>query len=707
MKKYKVLPVRVLANDENKIVEKKPIVIKSLEDAYVINGDAVSGANKLVDSNFGNTEILHFKANDNTGCLYRRVLLKFDISKLANESFLHAEIRIFGVGCQSMTGCTPAYVYEVDENSWKQNEVTYNNVPQVGALITTADVGINHNIIDVTDYVKAKIAEGKKVISVLLAGDDKAPIHVQFASSRNSRNQGPVLVASCSENSFVTNIAANDDVAKVWDHAAKMVEEWFGDWEEITERGNSPAEYVYEKPEEYTKMVDVTRTPGVPYVKYPTRTVDSIFGYEPVKDGEIKLDEYGGYICDKKFNATGWFHVEEKDGRLWTVTPEGNPFFRIAMVLLSPGASPNQREKILKKYGNYENWTELETAHMRNDLGYNSLGGWSATELLAKAKQPLALSHIIYFLSPYTRENGMNNTTGGNTTFVGGVMPVFDPAFEKFSDNRAKEVVTPYANDPHVYGWMSDNELHAEHKLLDAYLMSDIENPWFAYSYATAWTFMRSVTGKAEVSASDVTDEHRNLFKAMIYNRYFRVVASAVKKYAPNHMFLGCRFLPGCYRSEHVHRVAGKWCDVISLNYYGAWTPESDLIQNIQKWSGTPFIITEWYAKGMDACTPESRLTNETGAGFTVRTQKERGYFYHNYTLKLMECKGCAGFDWFQCWDNAPDNLKADLSNRNSNKGIYDNDCNEYTELTDEMKTVNKNCYKLIDFFDADKTRSH
>ena len=707
MKKYEVLPVKVVGSAGIKEAEKKPLVVKSIEDTYVINGDAASGPNKLVDTNFGDSPILHFKANDKTGCLYRRVLLKFDISELSREPFLRAELRLFGTACQEMGGCTMAYIYEVDENSWNEKEVTYNTVPATGALIGKASVGMGHNLINITDYIKAKLAEGKKIVSVLLAGDDTTPIHVQFASSKNTGNSGPAIVASYTENSFMTDIAANDDVAKVWDHAAEMVKQWLSDWDEITAKGDYPSEFVYEKAEEYAKQVDVTQRPSIPYTKRPTRTVDSIIGYETVKDGEIKLDEYGGYICDKKFNATGWFHVEEKDGRLWTVTPLGNPFFRIAMVLLAPGAYPSQREKILKRYGNFENWTEQETAHMRNDLGYNSLGGWSSTDLLAKAKQPLALSHIVYFLSQYTRQRGMNNSTGGNTTFVGGVMPVFDPAFETFSDNRAKEVVSPYANDPHVYGWMSDNELHAEHKLLDAYLMADTENPWFAYSYATAWTFMRTMTGKENVSLSDITDEHRKLFRAMIYNRYFSIVSTAVKKYAPNHMFLGCRFLPGCYRSEHVNRVAGKWCDVISLNYYGAWAPESELIQNIQKWSGTPFIITEWYAKGMDACTPESKLTNETGAGFTVRTQKDRGYFYHNYTLKLMECKGCAGFDWFQCWDNDPDNLKADLSNRNSNKGIYDNNCNEYTELTDEMKIVNKNCYKLIDFFDADKTRSH
>jgi hypothetical protein len=130
-------------------------------------------------------------------------------------------------------------------------------------------------------------------------------------------------------------------------------------------------------------------------------------------------------------------------------------------------------------------------------------------------------------------------------------------------------------------------------------------------------------------------------------------------------------------------------------------------MQNIVRWSGRPFIITEWYAKGMDVQKKDPRLTNESGAGFTVKTQTDRGYFYQNYTLKLMECKGCVGFDWFKMCDNDPDNLKTDLSNRNSNKGIYDNDYEPYSELICAMRAINKNCYSLIDFFDADCTRSH
>ena len=112
-------------------------------------------------------------------------------------------------------------------------------------------------------------------------------------------------------------------------------------------------------------------------------------------------------------------------------------------------------------------------------------------------------------------------------------------------------------------------------------------------------------------------------------------------------------------------------------------------------------MVTEWYAKGMDVWENDNRMTNQSGAGWTVRTQADRGMFYQNYALQLLECKGCVGFDWFKYRDNDPDDLTTDLSNRNANKGVVDNYGEEYTELTKYMKELNTQKYNLIEFFDA------
>ena len=524
MKKYEVLPVK--ADTE---FEKKPIVLKAVEDTYVIDGDDESGANALKDSNFCSSDILHFKADGKTGKLYRRVLLKFDISSLAGENVKRISLRLYGVGAQDVNGTALANVYETCADSWDEKTVTYNTVPEKGEFVTSARLGKGYNYMDITDCVRKNLNEGKKAVSFLLDGDDSEPFHVKLASTK-AESGAPTIIANYTDYGFVTDIAANCNVADIWSYAAEMVNEWCSDWEEVTARGDADAEYVHEKAEEYSGTVDVSRNPHKAYTPMPTRTIENIVGYELAKDGEIKLDEYGGYICGKKFDATGWFHVEEKYGRLWTVTPNGNPFFRRAMVSLSPGGEGRQHTAVMNKCGDLANWAKHETEHLRDDLGFNALGGWSSIDALSKVEKPMALSYIVGFISVYARKHGMNNSKGGSTTFVGGVMPVFDPLFAEFADERAKEVVTPYADNHCMYGWMSDNELHSELKLLDAYLMADTENPWFAYSYATAWTFLRTVSGKENVDVCDVNDEYRKLFRAMIYNRYFRVVASAVKK---------------------------------------------------------------------------------------------------------------------------------------------------------------------------------
>lgn len=691
-------PVEVIKN------ERKDIILPACEATYVLNGTSERAFDSL-DQNFNDSEILHLKADDGSGHLCRKILLKFDLSAFAGRETTHMELVLNVVGAQS-NGGTVLEVYETDPESWDANTVTFRTCPVAGRLIFRTDsAGKGTNVFLISDYLREKMENGAGKVAFLLQGDNKEPLHLQFVSGKKQIENGPRIVASSCTYGFHTDVSCMDGAENAWKNAAEMYEEWKNDWDRIAARGDSDAELLNEDSAEYSLRVKATRSPKIAYRTFATRSMKTLHGFVPDCGEETKLDEYGGLICEEKFQKTGFFHIEKRNGRFWNVDPLGNPFFRKAIVGVSPGSSDHQRERVLSACGTSEKWAEHETKHLRDDLGFNSVGAWSDVEHLARVREPLALCKIVGFVTGYAGSLGMNNSTGGSTTFVGGAIPVFDPDFVRFSEKQAEKAVKPYADNPHFYGWMSDNELHAELRLLDTYLMLDYTNPSFAYSYTAAWTFLREMCGKSSVSIGDVTDEMRKLFRAMIYNRYFRVCREALRKYDENHLYMGCRFLPGCYRDEQVERVAGEWCDVISLNYYGVWQPESELIRDIQKWSGRPFVVTEWYAKGMDACTPKSRLTNESGAGWTCLTQADRAAFYQNYALKLLECRGCVGFDWFKTWDNDPDNLKADLSNRNSNKGIYNNDYEEYTEVTCAMAELNRNAYRLIDYFDSDPSR--
>jgi len=83
-----------------------------------------------------------------------------------------------------------------------------------------------------------------------------------------------------------------------------------------------------------------------------------------------------------------------------------------------------------------------------------------------------------------------------------------------------------------------------------------------------------------------------------------------------------------------------------------------------------------------------------------VKTQQDRGLFYQNFTLGLLESGNCVGWHWFKYQDNDPTNKNVDPSNTDANKGILNNKYQAYTGLTEKMKELNQQVYHLIDFFD-------
>ncbi|HEY5592603.1 MAG TPA: agarase, partial [Paludibacter sp.] len=96
----------------------------------------------------------------------------------------------------------------------------------------------------------------------------------------------------------------------------------------------------------------------------------------------------------------------------------------------------------------------------------------------------------------------------------------------------------------------------------------------------------------------------------------------------------------------------------------------------------------------------DSGLANTTGAGWNVRSQKDRGYSYQDFCLALLESKSCVGWHYFKYQDNDPTAKNQGSSNIDSNKGIVNNDYKFYTDMTNEMKQLNKQVYSLINYFD-------
>jgi hypothetical protein len=423
---------------------------------------------------------------------------------------------------------------------------------------------------------------------------------------------------------------------------------------------------------------------------YNTRTIGTLNGYKSA--AVVKMDKYGARM-DKKQTATGFFRTQKINGRWYVINPNGYPMINIGLNNVATAASDSSAQLMKQFYGDKEAWA-VKTKELMAGLGFNAFGAWSDNESFLKLKnqqsQPFSYTIIKGFMSEYGRKRGGTYQASGHTGYPDNTIFVFDPEFETFCDGYAKQLAAT-KNDKNLLGYFSDNEMPFQRLSLDNYLhKKDTTDP--GHIAAKKWLEENGIVEK------NITDAHRNDFLGVMAERYYSIVSQAIKKYDPNHLYLGSRFHSYEKKVPQVFKAAGKYVDLIAINYYREWTPLTDDVTNWEAWSGKPFIITEWYTKGEDSGMP-----NYSGAGWIVRTQTDRGLFYQNFTLALLESKNCVGFHWFKYQDNDPSNLKTDPSNRDANKGIVSLGYTEYTGLTEKMKELNMDVYSIIDFFDNRK----
>lgn len=453
---------------------------------------------------------------------------------------------------------------------------------------------------------------------------------------------------------------------------------------EVTEQS---VEQEYITVEAQRKVFEGGKSSYQDYAPFRTRTVSLLASYNtPHKLPE--LSKYGG-LKNQKEKATGFFHVEKIGDRWWAIDPDGYRYYNIALNSIYKGRSENNIQAFDEKFGNDETWI-VETIKMLRENGFNCAGSWGDVQAIRKANKVLDKPFLYTinwnFMSSYGRERGGTYQKPGHTGFPKETIFVFDPEFEKFCDRHAKQLIET-KDDPNLFGHFSDNELPFKPKALDNYLSLSQNDP----GRLAAEQFLK----EKNIQKSDITDSERQEFLAIVGEKYFSIVNNAIKKYDPNHLFLGSRFYSSEKNSETFISAASKHIDVLSFNYYGAWTPSKERMQDWDNWAGKPFLITEFYAKGED-----SGLPNQSGAGFIVKTQKDRGLFYQNFTLGLLEAENCIGWHYFKYQDNDPTQKDAEPSNIDANKGIVDLYYEPWEVMMEKMSELNNQVYPLINYFD-------
>ena len=432
---------------------------------------------------------------------------------------------------------------------------------------------------------------------------------------------------------------------------------------------------------------------NVPWDFFNSYTVSGIEGFVPSAE-KVSKNKYGSDIT-QKFNATGFFRVEKQGNRWWVIDPLGYRNMQVVINSLRAGKSERNIKEFDKRFGDSTKWLST-TADSLNFYGFNGSGSWSEDEQIQDynktAKSPLTFTPNLNFMSGYGKKRGGTVQLPGNTGYPNQCIFVFDPEFETYCDERAKELVK-YNNDTNLFGYFSDNEMPLGLDNLQGYLtLENKSDP--GYLVASKWMEQKGIT------IEKITEKDKAEFAGIVADKYFSVVSKAIKKYDPNHLYLGSRLHGGAKKVDAIVAAAGKYCDILSINYYGSWSLDPTMVDMWNRVGKKPFIITEFYTKAMDA-----GLANTSGAGFTVRTQKDRGIAYQHFTLSLLASKSCVGWHYFKYQDNDPTAKNVDPSNTDANKGIVNNNFEYYKPLMKLMKELNDNKYNLIAFLESESAR--
>lgn len=438
--------------------------------------------------------------------------------------------------------------------------------------------------------------------------------------------------------------------------------------------------------------------------KIKTRVLANVVGFTPdetITTYKEKTNKYGSSLELPRQAATGRFYVTKIGPRWWFVDPEGYLHHHRGITSVRYGSSERNKAAFQQRFGGDDaRWLYVTQTELAN-VGIHGTGAFCSDTYqkiqahnAAHPDAPLMLCPSFGFIGAAAK--ALDNTNLNSTNAKIGA--VLHPNWESWVKEYAKTTLAPYKGDPNVVGIFSDNEIPfggsssgRENYIL--YKLLNLPADHFGHKAAQEWV---------DKNYPQMAPDYSNMwwsvnlrFTQYLAEKYYKGVSEAIKAFDPQMLYLGTR-LHGEYKTQEVVTAAGKYCDVVSINYYGNWTPQIEVggrVSEWEQWSGKPFLVTEFYTKGID----DSDLNNESGAGFAVRNQAARAYAYQNFTLGLLQATNCVGWHWFKYQDDDG----TDNSSKPANKGLYDNSYQMFPYLGRYMKNINIHVYDLINFFDT------
>jgi len=309
------------------------------------------------------------------------------------------------------------------------------------------------------------------------------------------------------------------------------------------------------------------------------------------------------------------------------------------------------------------NWRDAWRSRTRQRLlawGFNTLGDWS-DEAIARG-HAMAYTRAIEIAGDYA-----NVATGYD--WWGRMPDPFDPRFEAAAERAVAAATKDARDDRWLLGYFADNELawaapgpQGRWALAVGTLRGEPRSPakqaflaMLRRKYGdalrlgvawgigvTRWEALAPAGFQAPLpdEAHPAIAEDYSAWLSAYADRYFRIVAQALRRHDPHHLFLGSRF---AVRTPEAVAACARWCDVISINVYADLPQHGMDLAALQR-LGKPVLISEFSFGSTDR--------GPFGAGpVPVWNEARRGEAYGRFLAAAAAEPLIVGAHWFQYAD--------------------------------------------------------
>jgi len=452
-------------------------------------------------------------------------------------------------------------------------------------------------------------------------------------------------------------------------------------------------------------------------------------------------DEYGGWASGPQIQPTGFFATVKRDGKWWLATPSGHLFLSLGVDAMSLDEGPTiieGREKMFtslpaadsplarhygyaadvlygpikkgrtfnfyaanleRKYGpDYLAKWRAATLERLRAWGFNTIANWSDPGLYALKRVPYTAT--IDISGDYAR-------VASGQDYWGKMHDPYDPKFAAAVDKNIRDTVQRYRDDPWCLGYFIDNEIswgsgdsdRTHFGLAHGTLAGGKDSPakqafveQFKLHYGgikrlnkawdakfSSWKMLLEQPYKPPGAlTAQMRDDFSSFLKAFA-QQYFHVISDTLKKYDPNHLYLGCRF---AWRTPEAVAAAAEYCDVVSFNIYRSHVDarEWDFTKSLNK----PCIIGEFHFGALD------RGMFHTGLVSTPN-QQARAKMYQDYLHSVIDNAAFVGCHWFEYVDEPLTGRTYD--GENYNIGLVTATDTPYPEMVEAAKAVHAEVY--------------